>query len=175
MYGRRPSADEVGKSPGKKKRPEPTTSVPDRCIDVQQPGRGADPRFPLGPPLMLSPVALPGTVALDGILGPVPSIVPSGRDETYGGARGPSIGLSTEERSGNPRIGPSSPHRVLIPSRLTGVVGPASRIRWKKRIPKLLRGPLPAPRKLFGIGRELCRATREPSRPLSTFTSTIDR
>jgi len=25
--------------------------VPDRCIDTQRPGRGADPRFPLGPPL----------------------------------------------------------------------------------------------------------------------------
>src|SRR5689334_24509525 len=115
MYGGRPETDvAVGdrRKSAEKKRPERTTSVPDRCIDAQQPGRGADPRFPLGPPLMLSPVALPGTVALDGILGPVPSIVPSGREETYGGPRGPAIGLSTDRRETHPRIASSSPHGI---------------------------------------------------------------
>src|SRR2546426_6165341 len=41
------------------------------------------PRYPLGPPLMLSPVALPGTGALDGISDPFPLTVPSGREEIY--------------------------------------------------------------------------------------------
>src|SRR5205807_3627173 len=97
---------------GKRKCPERPASVPDRCIDAQRPGRGADPRFPLGPPLMLSPVALPGTVALDGILGPVPLTDPSGRDEPYGRATWPSIGLSTDRWSCRPRIATTFPPRI---------------------------------------------------------------
>jgi len=46
--------------------------VPYRSFEALRPGRGADPRYPLGPPLMLSPVALPGTGALDGISDPFP-------------------------------------------------------------------------------------------------------
>jgi len=34
-----------------KKRPERPASVPYRCFEAQRPGRGADPRYPLGPPL----------------------------------------------------------------------------------------------------------------------------
>src|SRR5204862_6219901 len=81
-----------------KKRPERTASVPCHCIDAQQPGRGADPRYPLGPPLMLSPVALPGTGALDGISDPFPLADPSGRDEIYGSAGDPATDLSTKSR-----------------------------------------------------------------------------
>src|SRR5216683_3355357 len=106
MYGHGPTTDEVGKnggSRGEKKRPERTASVPCHCIDAQQPGRGADPRYPLGPPLMLSPVALPGTGALDGISDPFPLTVPSGREEIYWARRradnplfhGPSAKSST--------------------------------------------------------------------------------
>jgi hypothetical protein len=67
---------------GTRKRPERTAYVPCHCIDAQQPGRGADPRYPLGPPLMLSPVALQGTGVVDGISDPFPLTVPSGREET---------------------------------------------------------------------------------------------
>src|SRR3954467_14176638 len=87
MYGGGPAADERALARAettgfrKTKRPERTTSVPCHCIDVQQPGRGADPRYPLGPPLMLSPVALPGTVTLDGIFGLVPFDSPLGTRE----------------------------------------------------------------------------------------------
>ena len=102
---------------GKRKCPERPASVPDRCIDAQRPGRGADPRFPLGPPLMLSPVALPGTVALDGILGPVPLADPSGREETYGPARRSAIGLSTDHRESHPRIRMTFPQSVHAHSR----------------------------------------------------------
>src|SRR5207244_10685895 len=89
---------------GKRKCPERPAAVPYRCIDAQRPGRGADPRFPLGPPLMLSPVALPGTVALDGILGPVPLADPSGRGETYGPPRRCAIGFCTDKRKSNRRM-----------------------------------------------------------------------
>jgi len=34
-----------------KKRPERPASVPYRSFEVLRPGRGADPRYPLGPPL----------------------------------------------------------------------------------------------------------------------------
>src|SRR5262249_46379604 len=63
----------------KQKRPERPTSVPCRCFEAQRPGRGADPRYPLGPPLMLSPVALPGTGPL--MESPVPSLWQTPRDE----------------------------------------------------------------------------------------------
>src|SRR5882672_1174753 len=78
MYGRRTGVDVGGR-----KRPERPASVPDRSFKVLRPGRGADPRYPLGPPLMLSPVALPGTGALDGISDPFPLADPSGREEIY--------------------------------------------------------------------------------------------
>ena len=64
-----------------KKRPERPASVPDRSFKALRPGRGADPRYPLGPPLMLSPVALPGNNALDGISDLFPLADPSGREE----------------------------------------------------------------------------------------------
>ena len=132
MYGHGPDADEGARSRGKrpvlgKKRPERTTSVPCHCDVAQQPGRGADPRFPLGPPLMLSPVALPGTVALDGISGPIPSIVPSGREETYGPPRRPAIGLSTTGLEVHPQ-----PTRLFPP-------------HVHKEIPRLRRGPISRP------------------------------
>src|SRR5438046_6039012 len=80
MYGGRTAADVMV---GEKKRPERPASVPYRSFEALRPGRGADPRYPLGPPLMLSPVALPGTGALDGISDPFPLTVPSGREEIY--------------------------------------------------------------------------------------------
>src|SRR5439155_85355 len=61
-------------------------------------GRGADPRYPLGPPLMLSPVALPGTGALDGISDPFPLADPSGRGEIYGPSSRRATDLSTKSR-----------------------------------------------------------------------------
>src|SRR3989441_5557218 len=94
-----------------KMRPERTASVPCHCIDAQQPGGGADPRYPLGPPLMLSPVALPGTAALDGISGPVPLADPSGRDETYGRPAGETTGLSTVWRRSHPQTSAVFPPR----------------------------------------------------------------
>src|SRR2546428_7643784 len=81
---------------GEKKRPERPASVPYRCFEAQRPGRGSDPRYPLGPPLMLSPVALPGIVTLDGISGPIPLADPSGRRETYGALARPGNGLIHE-------------------------------------------------------------------------------
>src|SRR5438067_1016265 len=83
---------------GKKKRPERPASVPCRSFEALQPGRGADPRYPLGPPLMLSPVALPGTGALDGISDPFPLADPSGREEIYGPLTDRATDLSTKTR-----------------------------------------------------------------------------
>src|SRR5438034_11028659 len=116
MYEGAPDADVKGREQpksgccfGKKKCPERPAAVPCRCIDAQQPGRGADPRYPLGPPLMLSPVALPGTAALDGIVGPVPLIVPSRRSETYRPPRRRPRGLSTTRCDLHQRIETSFP------------------------------------------------------------------
>src|SRR5438067_4102057 len=81
-----------------KKRPERPASVPCRSFEALQPGRGADPRYPLGPPLMLSPVALPGTGALDGISDPFPLADPSGREEIYGPLTDRATDLSTKTR-----------------------------------------------------------------------------
>src|SRR5437667_2850578 len=49
---------------------------------------------------MLSPVALPGIVTLDGISGPIPLADPSGRRETYGALARPGNGLIHEFASG---------------------------------------------------------------------------
>src|SRR5437868_9723801 len=83
---------------GKEKPPERPASVPDRSFKVLRPGRGADPRYPLGPPLMLSPVALPGTGALDGISDPFPLADPSGQEEIYGPLTDRATDLSTKTR-----------------------------------------------------------------------------
>src|ERR671935_277860 len=103
MYEDGLGADVAEKS-RKKKRPERTTSVPCHCIDAQQPGRGADPRYPLGPPLMLSPVALPEPKPLMESRVSVPLIVPSGQEETYGPPSRPTIGLSTAAAELRPQI-----------------------------------------------------------------------
>jgi len=66
----------------KQERPERPAAVPRRCFEAQRLGQGADPRSPLGPPLMLSPVALPGPVTVDGISGPVPFSRPLGSRRT---------------------------------------------------------------------------------------------
>src|SRR2546430_10247798 len=97
MYGGRTAVDAV-RSVGKKKRPERPASVPYRSFKALRSGRGADPRFPLGPPLMLSPVALPGNVDLDGISDPFPLADPSGQEEIYGVLRCQAINLSTKSR-----------------------------------------------------------------------------
>src|SRR6266508_522911 len=92
---------EGGKPPARKiKRPERPASVPYRSFKVLRPGRGADPRYPLGPPLMLSPVALPGNVDLDGISDPFPLADPSGQTEIYGVPTCRAINLSTKSRPG---------------------------------------------------------------------------
>src|SRR5437773_10274089 len=49
---------------------------------------------------MLSPVALPGIVTLDGISGPIPLADPSGRRETYGALARSGNGLIHEFASG---------------------------------------------------------------------------
>src|SRR5205085_2330161 len=97
MYGRRTGAD-VGRRSRKRKRPERPASVPCRSFKALRPGRGADPRYPLGPPLMLSPVALPGNDALDGISDPFPLADPSGQEEIYGVISCQAINLSTKSR-----------------------------------------------------------------------------
>ena len=53
-------------------------------------GRGAGPRYPLGPPLMLSPVALPRPGPLIGSPALTPLADPSGRGGTYKSAEVPS-------------------------------------------------------------------------------------
>src|SRR5207244_2517687 len=83
---------------GLEKCPERPTSVPCRCFEAQRPGRGADPRYPLGPPLMLSPVALPGTGALDGISDPFPLADPSGQRRIYEASAVAATELSTNSR-----------------------------------------------------------------------------
>src|SRR6266513_5602127 len=95
MYGGRTAADVMV---GEKKRPERPASVPYRSFKALRSGRGADPRFPLGPPLMLSPVALPGTGALDGISDPFPLADPSGHEEIYGSLADRATDLSTKSR-----------------------------------------------------------------------------
>src|SRR2546423_501664 len=97
MYGRRTGAD-VGRRSRKRKRPERPASVPCRSFKALRPGRGADPRYPLGPPLMLSPVALPGNDFLDGISDSFPLTDPSGREEIYGEIPCQAINLSTKSR-----------------------------------------------------------------------------
>src|ERR671922_640068 len=103
MYGGGLGPDVSARCRRKKKRPERTTSVPCHCIDAQWPGRGADPRYPLGPPLMLSPVALPEPLPLMESRASVPLIVPSGQEETYGPRSRPTIGLSTAARELRPQ------------------------------------------------------------------------
>lgn len=107
----------------RKKRPERPASVPDRCIDGQRPGRGADPRFPLGPPLMLSPVALPGTAALDGILGPVPLADPSGRGEHTARLRGAQSSYPRLARRSSTKRGEFSTGREHAPTRPSDASG----------------------------------------------------
>jgi len=63
--------------------------VPCRSFEALRPGRGADPRYPLGPPLMLSPVALPRTSSVDGISG-TPSSWQTPRDERNHSRRRPA-------------------------------------------------------------------------------------
>src|SRR5438128_2776579 len=92
---------------GEKKRPERPASVPYRSFEVLRPGRGADPRYPLGPPLMLSPVALPGTGALDGISDPFPLADPSGRRESCGLRSAAAMRLSTKSPWEEPTLSTS--------------------------------------------------------------------
>src|SRR5438046_6659002 len=120
MYGGRTAADVMV---GEKKRPERPASVPYRSFEALRPGRGADPRYPLGPPLMLSPVALPGTGALDGISDPFPLADPSGREEIYGPPSRRATDLSTKSRrrhehlsTTSPRFSPIRQHPAAIPT-----------------------------------------------------------
>src|SRR5438093_2638077 len=137
MYGDGLGADVRVAYRREKKRPERTTSVPCHCIDGQWPGRGADPRYPLGPPLMLSPVALPEPMPLMESRASVPLIVPSGQEETYGPPRRPAIGLSTDGPGARPRM-----RRVFHAPSTTGRKRlPIANSRGDKQIPKLLHGP----------------------------------
>src|SRR5438093_2596712 len=128
MYGGGTQPDVGGgrgrSPPRQKKRPERPASVPYRSFKVLRPGRGADPRYPLGPPLMLSPVALPGNVDLDGISDPFPLADPSGQTEIYGVPRCRAINLSTKSR-----LGPSilSTNSDAYPR---GINSPLPFIRW---------------------------------------------
>src|SRR5437762_13075980 len=95
---RRLYAGRTGPDAADKKRPERPASVPCRSFKAPRPGRRADPRYPLGPPLMLSPVALPGNELLDGISDSFPLTDPSGREEIYGVVPCQAINLSTKSR-----------------------------------------------------------------------------
>src|SRR5206468_12607135 len=111
---------EGGEAPRQtKKRPERPASVPYRSFKVLRPGRGADPRYPLGPPLMLSPVALPGTGAVDGISDPFPLADPSGQREIYVRWLGEATNLSTKSRPSSAMFSTTFtafPRRVHFPS-----------------------------------------------------------
>src|SRR5439155_13101391 len=109
MYGDGLGADVRVVYRREKKRPERTTSVPCHCIDGQWPGRGADPRYPLGPPLMLSPVALPEPMPLMESLASVPLIVPSGQGEPYRPLIRLPRALSTPPWEVHPRIDTTFP------------------------------------------------------------------
>ena len=65
--------------------------------------------IPLGPPLMLSPVALQGTGVVDGISDPFPLTVPSGREETY----------LARQRAGKPLIHRSMTNSSTNPPRFS--------------------------------------------------------
>src|SRR2546426_12060805 len=62
------------------------------------------PRYPLGPPLMLSPVALPGTGALDGISDPFPLADPSGPGKSSGRGFAAAMRLSTKSPCAEPTL-----------------------------------------------------------------------